>query len=280
MNIDDPNKSSRQSTPNDLAIDAAGPSPEQNDECIDRHAQDLQRLIASWLQQGRSITTRERQSFFTPEVEKKLKSIERRCDELGKQHLECLKTLSDNGWFLSPDTPIEQLRNLADSLEANTSFAKGAISSYFRKRIDSIESELAEAYPRRSQIIHDAFGAHRAGKYALSVPVFLSQADGIWRDQFGKHFFEQNKRKTTLQECKNDPQLRYVVTMLNILKPKEEGKSNPLWSNEAERDTSFDALNRHQVLHGESVDYATEQNSFKTISLLVCFRGICRRVAQ
>ena len=280
MNIDDVNTSGEQSTPNDLTIDATGPSPEQNDECINRHAQDLQRLIASWLQQGRSITTGGRPSFFTPEVQKKLKSIERRCDELGKQHLECLKKLSDNGWVLSPDTPIEQLRTLADSLEANTSFARGAISSYFRKRIDSIESELAETYPRRSQILHDAFGAHRAGTYTLSVPVFLSQADGMWRDQFRKNFFERNKRKNTLQDCKNDPQLQYVGTMLTLLEPKEEGMNNPLWANEAERDTSFDALNRHQVLHGESVDYATEENSFKAISLLVCFRGICRRVAQ
>ena len=280
MNIDDANKSSEESTPNALTIDATGPSPEENDECINRHAQDLQRLISSWLQQRRSITTGERQSFFTAEVQEKVKSIERRCNELGKQYLECLKKLSDNGWFLSPDTPVEQLRTLADSLEANTSFAEGAISSYFRKQIDSIESELAEAYPRRSQILHDAFGAHREGKYTLSVPVFLCQADGIWRDQFRKNFFQTTKRKNTLQDCKNDPQLQYVVTMLTLLEPKEKGMNNPLWSNEAERDPSFDALNRHQVLHGESVDYATEQNSFKAISLLVCFRGICRRVAQ
>ena len=280
MNIDDANTSSEQSTQKDLTIDAAGLSPEENNECINRNAQDLRRLIASWLQQGRSITIGWRQSFFTPEVQKKLKSIERRCDELGKQHRECLKKLSDSGWFLSPDTPIEQLRTLADSLGANASFAKSAIRSYFRGRIDSIERELVEAYPRRSQILHDAFGAHRTGKYTLSVPVFLSQADGIWRDQFRKNFFERNKRKNTLQDCKNDPQLQYVSTMLILLELKEKGMNNPLWANETERDSSFDALNRHQVLHGESVDYATEQNSLKAISLLVCFRGICRRVAQ
>ena len=216
MNIEDVNTASKQSTPNDLTIDATGPSPEENDECINRHAQDLQRLISSWLQQRRSITTAGRQSFFTAEVQKKVKSIERRCNELGKQHLECLKKLSDNGWFLSPDTPVEQLRTLADSLDANTSFAEGAIRSYFRKRIDSIESELAEAYPRRSRILHDAFEAHGEGRYTLSVPVFLCQADGIWRDRFRKNFFQPRNRKNTLQDCKNDPQLQYVVTMLTL----------------------------------------------------------------
>ena len=58
------------------------------------------------------------------------------------------------------------------------------------------------------------------------------------------------------------------------------GSENPLWVNKEKRSSSFEALNRHQVLHGESVDYATAQNSFRVISLLDCFRGICRRVAQ
>ena len=68
--------------------------------------------------------------------------------------------------------------------------------------------------------------------------------------------------------------------MLTLLGPREEGMNNPMWAIEAERDTSFGALNQHQVLHGESVNYATEENSLKAISLLVCFRGICSRVAQ
>ena len=139
---------------------------------------------------------------------------------------------------------------------------------------------MSGAYPRRSQILHDAFEAHRTGKYTLSIPVFLSQADGIWYDQFSKDFFRSGERENTVQNCKNDPQLQYIVTILTLLEPKKQGNNNPLWANETERGSSFDALNRHQVLHGESVDYATEPNSLKAISLLDCFRGICRRVAQ
>jgi len=33
---------------------------------------------------------------------------------------------------------------------------------------------------------------------------------------------------------------------------------------------SFTALNRHQVMHGESSDYGTEINSLKAFSFLVC----------
>ncbi len=280
MNTDDANRSIQRQIANCLTIDATGPSPEINDECINRHAQDIHRLIALWPQQGRFKTTGWRQLFDTPEVQNANRSITRRCEELYRQHLDCLQKLSDVGWFFSPDTPIEQLRDLANSLGTNTCFANGVIRSYFQVRINSIERELSEAYPRRSQIFHDAFEAHKSGRYTLSVPVFLTQADGVWRDQFGRNFFERNKRKSTLQDCNNDLQLQYIATMLTLLEPREEGMNNPLWANEAERDTSFGALNRHQVLHGESVDYATEENSLKAISLLVCFRGICRRVAQ
>ena len=45
----------------------------------------------------------------------------------------------------------------------------------------------------------------------------------------------------------------------------------PLWMSEGDRAKGggpFAKLNRHQVLHGESVDYGTEENSLKAISLL------------
>ena len=267
-----------------LTIDASGPSQEQ-DEFINRQVQDLQKLIEPLVQQALTSTSGGIESFLTPEVQKKIDAIGLRLmgrlEELGKRCQECWKTLIAHGWFLSPDTPIDQLQHLTNSLGENASSGKkDTLRSYFRERIDSIETELSETYPRRRQIFHDAFEAHRAGQYTLSVPVFLSQADGIWSDQFSKNFFQSRKREDTLRNCKNDPQLQYIATMLNLLDLKEQGKNNPLWASETERDSSFHALNRHQVLHGESVEYATEQNSFKAISLLMCFRGICRRVAQ
>ena len=193
-----------------LTIDVSGSSPEQDDECVNRHAQDLQRLFTPWLQEDTASTMPRLQSFLTLEFQKKIESIgigiRKRLEELDEQHQECFKTLIAYGWFLSPDTPIEQLQLFADSLVVNADRGKkDAIGAYFLERIDSIECDLSGAYPRRSQILHDAFEAHRTGKYTLSIPVFLSQADGIWYDQFSKDFFRSGKRKNTVQNCKNDP---------------------------------------------------------------------------
>lgn len=277
-------KSTQDNLTDGLTIDVSGSSPEQDDQCINRHVQDLQKLFAPWVQEDTANTRPRLQSFLASEFQKKIEpiriGIRERLEELAERHQNCLKTLIAYGWFLSPDTPIEQLQLLTDSLAVNAGREKqDAIGSYCRGRIDSIERDLSGAYPRRSQILHDAFEAHRTGKYTLSIPVFLSQADGIWYDQFSKAFFRSRKRGNTLKKCKNNPQLQYIATILTLLEPKEQGKNNPLWANETERDSSFDALNRHQVLHG-SVDYETEPNSLKAISLLDCFRGICRRVAQ
>ena len=55
----------------------------------------------------------------------------------------------------------------------------------------------------------------------------------------------------------------------NYLHPLEV--TLPLWMSKgdrAKRRDLFVRLNRHQVLHGEPVDYGTEENSLKAISLL------------
>lgn len=44
--------------------------------------------------------------------------------------------------------------------------------------------------------------------------------------------------------------------------------SLPIGASEKERGAGFNELNRHMVLHGESLDYGTKTNSLKAISLI------------
>ena len=55
------------------------------------------------------------------------------------------------------------------------------------------------------------------------------------------------------------------------------GEPVPLWRTRKERGPGFFELNRHQVLHGESVNYGTETNSLKAISFLGYLSFILRR---
>ena len=260
-----------------VQIDASGNYPGQADDCLDKHAEALLGLVLPLLHGQSDIDTELRSLLGKPEVQQRLDAIVRRSEELHAEHDECMRALSANGWFLSPDTPVARLRVLRQSSAgASAAFSTSAIRAYFLERLDALERSLLAAYPRRRHILRDAFRAHNAGEYTLSVPVFLCQADGIWRDRFSKNFFLPKHRESTLERSLKDVQLQSVASMLRMLKTQRA----PLWASESERDSSFDALNRHQVLHGESVEYATEENSLKAISLVDCFRGLSRRVAR
>ena len=114
-------------------------------------------------------------------------------------------------------------------------------------------------------MLRDAFNAHREGKYNLSVPVFLTQADGMWGEKFSTNLFSHNGRKTAVSDDILQVKYGLFKSIFSLfLTPL------PLWKSESERESSFNELNRHQVLHGEVVDYGTEQNSLKVISFLSC----------
>ena len=129
--------------------------------------------------------------------------------------------------------------------------------------LDLTEKRLCEVFPARSYLFHDAFWAHRHAKYNLSVPVFLIQADGIWTDRFGKNLFDRNFRRK--QYTKHIEQYENLG-LSAFLFPLEADL--PTWASGGDREASFDDLNRHQIIHGERVNYGSEVFSLKAIAFL------------
>ena len=101
--------------------------------------------------------------------------------ELPERYREALKSLGKEGWFYSPEMSTDLLSEIDHLLIEDPNGVSEWLCDFFRGRIDDIEQELLEAYPQRKRPLHDAFEAHREGKYSLSVLVFLAQADGIFR---------------------------------------------------------------------------------------------------
>ena len=186
-------------------------------------------------------------------------------EELPKILRKVLQRLGEEGWFVTqggmPDDFLNILRN-KDKNKLSEWF-----KDFFRERLDDIKQKLIDSYPDRSHILQEAFEAHSECKYNLSVPVFLAQADGI--------FWETTPKKQSLFRAKQRKEAtgKHASQILgytaNYIHPLEI--TLPLWMSEGDRAKgggSFFKLNRHQVLHGESVDYGTEENSLKAISLL------------
>ncbi len=193
------------------------------------------------------------------------KELARRFQELPESFKNALITLGNHGWFCDLEMPWHAILDLHNALsQGNVEDAENALIEYFSERLDSIEASIITKYPNREKIIRSAFNAHRKSEYELSIPVFLAQVDGICYELMNQHFFRSRNSKprtaTYVEQIASDA---YRTALLQPL-----AQTLPINQNEKQRNENFGDLNRHMVLHGESLDYGTKVNSLKVISLI------------
>lgn len=177
-----------------------------------------------------------------------------------------LPILANIGWYIDPGMPFDVPGKCARAIaDGDVQQVVEVLENYFRGQVDDIEKRLIAAYPNRQQIFEDAFNAHREGKFNLSVPVLLTQADGIWFDTFRSTLFTKHARRDAVGTVLSDDDTNSFAEqyMEPLFLP-----SLPLWQTVSEEHDSFTDLNRHLVLHGIRVDYGTQQNSLKAIAFL------------
>ena len=173
------------------------------------------------------------------------------------------KTLAEYGWFPHPSMLLGA-KLLGDRISKDSPAVEQSIIDLFRNDLPLIESELVDLYPNRRHLLSKGFEAHRQGQYCLSILMFLAQADGIAYDKRSKNVFIKTERKTLGSERIQEQTGDILASFLLLL-----AEDNlPIWASKESRDSTFRGFNRHQVMHGESVDYDTEENSLKAVSLL------------
>lgn len=176
-----------------------------------------------------------------------------------------LMELGQRGWYLDGEmglsTPFEFARAISAGQIEETEVA---LEDHFTMRLDTIESDIAAAFPSRARILAAAFRAHKDGLYACSIPVFLTQMDGICMDVGNKYFFiRENKRPGIaghVDQLSDNPLAAAMLAPLTEILP--------ISASADDRGPGFWQLNRHTVIHGESVDYDTRRNSLRAISLI------------
>ncbi|HIE1653687.1 TPA: hypothetical protein ACXJGC_004989 [Burkholderia cenocepacia] len=188
------------------------------------------------------------------------KSFEKYPDEMR----EGLIAMSQYGWYLDlqmgMSKPLRFKRALDDGRHED---AEIGMVKHFDKRTNSIRAELIQAYPHRREILDAAFDAHLNGQHLVSIPVLLAQVDGICFDVANAHFFMGKERPKVLAYA---TELAGTELARAFLAPLESGMTVAL--SEKARPQGFSGLNRHMVLHGESIDYGTKENGLRAISLL------------
>jgi len=179
---------------------------------------------------------------------------------LPKHIQEVLLLLGENGWYLDMAMSLPTLWHLKGILdEGNLLKAENILVKYFEKRLCELEKSILKKFPSRKHLLKPAFNAHRREEYCLSIPIFLAQTDGICKEAVGQYLFIKSNRKP--QTAIYVDQITNDTFMAAFLSPLAE--TLPINASENERQINFNGLNRHMVLHGESLDYGSKVNSLK-----------------
>ncbi len=175
-----------------------------------------------------------------------------------------IRVFMEHGWVMPLHTLADDVERIVSLFEGNPDVADEEMCAIFQGMTDYIKSGLIRRFHSRAHIFSEAFEAHEAGKYNLSVPVFLAQADGIWNERGGNHIFRGKREKAVEKHA--DEFVKDSLTRSFILALKS--RSFPLFQSMRPHPGSSYPLNRNLVLHGDSLDYGTRKNSFQAMAFL------------
>src|SRR5260221_8089745 len=113
-----------------------------------------------------------------------------------------LPYLADCGWHVTYQFPIPIFAALDELSQAgNHAEVDRVMCQLAKENLAQTEAKLAERFPARAAILKDAFDAHRAGKFNLSVPTLLAQADDVGCEvlKISRHLFNNKNRTKALE---------------------------------------------------------------------------------
>jgi hypothetical protein len=208
-------------------------------------------------------------------------TLKRRLDELPEKSKAAMDLASSKGWFFGWNDGLHSLMELIETLGVTQSAdIDEVMARYYRLNFRPFADELTSKYPVRAAAIQAAVNAHSSvgcEGFLLSTPIFIAQADGLLTE-ITKVKSALNRKGKELQASRAlrekhaaDPKSLDFLQQILMLHESDFMKSAEARQIAAQTSgESFTALNRHQVMHGESSDYGTEINSLKAFSFLVC----------
>jgi len=170
-------------------------------------------------------------------------------------------------WFITSSIDILTLRKLFD-LYNNEDAINKILIQYYTEEMEKLKDNLCKDFPNRAAIINEAYNAHLNQNYYSSIVLFLTQIDGISKIYKGQEFFQGGRWKQVALDDQIKSKLAYQFLKVYF---SSENIELPIKLSERERKnhSGIIHINRHQIIHGETVDFNTEINSLKVFSLLV-----------
>lgn len=192
-----------------------------------------------------------------------IEQLAKKAREWQEQQKQDVRLMAENGWY--PNSLLffyhpsnEEINNL-DSL----------MTSFFDESWDELTKEIINLCQNRKHILETAFKLHKEENYIASIPLFISQSDGICGEEFGSFFTKNsNKPKASEQIIKDfDEGILDKGFFGEILLEPLKLKSSPITQHSSKKSKG---PSRHGILHGDKkhLNYGTKVNSYKALSFL------------
>lgn len=194
----------------------------------------------------------------------KLKDIEENLKRLAFHYEKIITYYMRKGWFWDFEIPVDS-RTLEIFYNEPAIF-ENFMKDYFNNKVEDIDQIVKDRFPERHKIISKALFCHKNMDYELSIPIIIGQVDGIFRDITGKDMFSSrdNRAEKVFEKFKkrntNNKMLSAALT------PLKEYRMLTLSFNKVKDYPHI--VSRNSILHGYDINYASETNGLKTISLL------------
>lgn len=170
-------------------------------------------------------------------------------------------------WFIGASTNISVLKKIF-VLSDNEDTINQILVQNYTEEMEKLKDDLCKDFPDRATIINEAYNAHLNQNYYSSIVLFLTQIDGISKIYKGQEFFQSGRWKQVKLDDQIKSKLAYEFLRVYF---SSEDIELPIKLSETGRKKHSGVIhiNRHQIIHGETVDFNTEINSLKVFSLLV-----------
>ena len=182
--------------------------------------------------------------------------------ELGK----FLPDLAARGWYLSFDflDRLESAELLTFLKNKNYKQIEDKILDQFYSRKNEIKDKLSDKYPSRKSIVDLIFNLHEDEKYLASIPLCYTQADGISNNKWGINFF----RGHSSGQLEIYRETKAENTIIGVLSEQLSVRNEQNQYGKNLKQDIKSSVNRHKIIHGQSIDYGSEVNSIKAILIL------------
>ncbi len=198
-----------------------------------------------------------------PQVTSVLDGVREVFAQLPERQRRAMLHLGQHGWYVDFELPFRAIFDFARHIGSDDhAAAEQVLCHYFDGRMAALLKQVEQNFGHRHQVLASAFLAHQRGDYDLSIPVILAQTDGICFEVTKVQLYTLSKSK---HFRKAFPNADGAITAALLAPLSTE---LPLVLPQSKRTAHLPVLNRHAILHGESCDYGTRENSSRAISHL------------